>query len=224
MSGERDLLDYVSLGLDVATLVATVAGLGFVIFSLWQSVRQQRVETGPYVRVDIGPTDGIPDQQEVEVYYEDHSQILDFSAGGRGAPSLEIAAWFRDYQTSPLGFALGVTATFLVEVVSLDDESSEVHFVDVEIPYLEFSKCSKVRLVSLPSDSESSVMLSSLSFHDLYDKRHSHVYGERGTNAVHGRLLWLNKPGHYEESTPEGRSRGAGVDYNVGARRGYETS
>ena len=212
----RDLLDYIGLFLEFGTFLVTTLGLGFVVLSLNQSTRQQRIEEGPYVRIDIGLSEGIEDQRTVPVYYEDSSQVLDLR-WNRDDPGLEISAWFRNYQKHPLGFALGVTGTFIVEVPAGDEaDESSAHVIDVEIPYLEFGKCVKVHLASLPSSRESAALLSSLSFYDLYDHRHQHIYGQRSTNALHGRLYWLHTADGTTESTPEGRSRGTGVDYNVG--------
>jgi hypothetical protein len=94
-------------------------------------------------------------------------------------------------------------------------EEHATHQIDVEIPYVEIDKCVRVSLVSLPPEQDALVMLIQLSFYDLYDDLHRHTYGSKGTNALHGRLVWLNVQGE-TESTPEGRSRGEGVDYNIG--------
>ena len=145
-----------------------------------------------------------------EPYYKDLSQFVDLGRNDEG-DHIEIYAWFRNYQVSPLGFALGVQATF---VLKLADEEVPRR-LDVEIPYVEQDKCVELLLVSVPPAIDCTVMLVRLGFQDLHDDRHRHVYGETGTNALHGRLLWVRSAG-MEASTPEGRSRGEGVDYNVG--------
>jgi hypothetical protein len=166
------------------------------------------------VRVDIGPKTGIHDRPGVDAYYEDASQHVDLANPDES--SIEVSVWFRNYQSNDLGFAMGVIATFLVQIS--DDADRAVHFVDVEIPYLEYRKAVKVDLVSVPKSRDVLVMVTSLVFHDFYDQRHEHSYAEEGTNALHGRLVFVANH-EVMESSPEGRSRGTGVDYNVGAIR-----
>lgn len=179
-----------------------------VILALRSNRVQQRTQSGPYVRVDIGPSAGVEDQKDIdEAYYQDSSQLVDLAGGEE--EQTEISSWFRNYQQSALGFALGVTATFLVQ-------GDITHLVDVEIPYLEFGKTVRVGLAAIPTEGDVLVMLMSLAFYDFYDQRHRHVYGQKSTNGLHGRLVWTRTEG-LGESTPEGRSRGDGVDYNVGA-------
>jgi hypothetical protein len=212
MTPERDWLDYASFFLDVVALVVTLGGLGFVVAALRQTGRQQRIEAAPYVRIDIGLKDGIPDRPGVADYYEDTSQKVNLTLPEQ--PSLEVCAWFRNYQSSDLGFAMGVIATFLVELS--DATETSIDFVDVEIPYLEFEKTVKVDLAAVPATKEMLVMVTSLVFYDFYDQYHKHTYGRKSSNGLHGRLVFISNS-EVTESSPEGRSRGKGVDYNVGA-------
>lgn len=203
-------IDYLDLGLQAFTLAVGLGGFAAVLISMSHSRQLQRTQTGPYVRVDIGPSSGIPDADIPAPYYEDSTQGVNLMESDGGGAT-EVSAWFRNYQTAALGFALGVRATFVVDIA--DDPN--VHQLYVEIPYLEHDKCVRITLASMPTLKESSIMLLQLSFYDYYDKLHRHVYGRKGTNALHGRLLWLNQVSGIE-STPEGRSRGEGIDYNVG--------
>lgn len=204
---ERDYIDYIELTVQAIGVLVAIVGLGGVILSLHDNRVQQRTQNGPYIRVDIGPSAGIADRKDVkDEYYEDSSQLVNLT--GDHEHSVEISSWFRNFQSSPLGFALGVRATFLFE-------ADHAERIDVEIPYLEFGKTVRVGLARIPAEGDITATLVSLTFFDLYDHKHIHVYGQKSTNAIHGRLVWVR--GEEAESTPEGRSRGQGVDYNVGA-------
>lgn len=208
MPVDRDSFDYLQLAVQVTGVLVALLGLGGVVLSLRSNRAQQRIQTVPYVRVDIGPTGGIEDQRDIgALYYEDSSQRVDLSGGQD--QSVEISAWFRNYQQSDLGFALGVRASFLIH-------GDTPHQTDVEIPYLEKGKTVRLGMAIIPAVGDVSAMLISLSFYDIYDQKHVHVYGHKSTNALHGRLVWI-RDYEFSESTPEGRSRGQGVDYNVGA-------
>jgi hypothetical protein len=205
----HDTFDYVQLFVQSLGVLVALVGLGGVVLSLKWNREQQRIQNGPYVRVDIGLTKGIPDQKDIknDVYYEDSSQLIDLTRGT--SPSTELSAWFRNYQQNALGFALGVRASFLIQ-------GDTAHQTDVEIPYVEYGKTVRIGLATIPTEGDITAMLISLSFHDFYDQTHTHIYGQKSSNALHGRLVWLRSDSE-DESTPEGRSRGEGVDYNVGA-------
>jgi hypothetical protein len=212
-SDVKDFWDYFSIAVQACTPLVGILGLAGVVYSLKRNREQQRIQAGPYVRIDIGPTAGIEDQRELDVYYADVSQVVDLSHGAEN--TLEISAWFRNYQSEALGFALGVTASFVVEVTEPSVARTRSDQVDVEIPYLEYGKCVRIALARLPIQLELTVILLSVSFYDLYDQLHEHAYGKNSSSAMHGRLVW-QKTDDFEESTPEGRSRGRGVDYNIG--------
>jgi hypothetical protein len=205
---ERDFLDYASFVVSALTLLVTAAGLSFVVFSLKQSGRQQRIEAGPYVRVDIGSaTEVMSDYEKPVPIYHDGRQATNL-ASSENSDSITISAWFRNYQTHPLGMALGVTAVFLVEVGELEPVVN-----DVRIAYLEVGKPVLVDIVQFDRAYDATVQLLSLTFQDFYDEQHEHRFGIAGTNALHGRLIATYEKGVLI-SRPEGRSRGEGVDFD----------
>jgi hypothetical protein len=201
-----ETIDYVTALLSFLSLLATGAGLGFVVRSLNQASEQQRVEAGPYVRVDLGSVDlEMPDFQRPQHHYRSHEQVLDLRSGeGR---SIVLSAWFRNLQTHNLGTAFGVRATFVVEG---DDFEPAVR--QVEIPYLEAGKPVLVDILRCQTSQNPGVILSELRFYDFYDRQHRHQFGSKGTNALHGRLRSVIQDGKIV-SDPEGRSRGHGVEF-----------
>jgi hypothetical protein len=209
MPTERDWVDYASLAVSAFTLLVTFGGLWFVISSLRQAAQQQRVEAGPYVRVDLGSADlHMPDFHAPPVYYTDQTQALHLEREGSDENLVTLSAWFRNYQTHPLGMAFGVVAQILVERIGFDPVISEVR-----IPYLERDKAVLIHVARVNHASTPRITLLSLSFLDFYDRRHEHQYGEKGTNALHGRLVCSVEDGRLI-SVPEGRSRGEGVSFD----------
>src|SRR4051812_43953217 len=113
---EHDWLDYLLATVGMGTLMATVVGLYFVARGLRQSVDQQRVGSGPFVRVDVGSTDeDMGDFKPPAVHYHSVNQAVEVGTQDESSRRTTLTAWFRNYQTHPLGMALGVTAVFLVE-------------------------------------------------------------------------------------------------------------
>lgn len=204
---DRDLLDFVTLAVDISTLAVTGFGLYFVVASLKQAGKQQRIEAGPYVRVDIGsPDEDMPDFIKPEVSYHDFTQASSFILD-EDVEAITISAWFRNYQAHPLGMALGITAVFLIESAEM-----EPVIKDVRIAYLENEKSVLIDLAKIARGQDATVRLLSLSFLDFYDQRHEHTFGGKGTNALHGRLIAVYENGGLT-ARPEGRSRGNGVDF-----------
>jgi hypothetical protein len=111
-----DVFNYVSLLMGGLGLFATVVGLRFVVQSLNQTAAQQRIEAGPYVRVDIGSLDlPLTDFSPPDHHYRGEDQVLEFDRAD--IQSITLSAWFRNLQSHPLGTAYGVRAAFIVEAM-----------------------------------------------------------------------------------------------------------
>lgn len=202
------VLDYVSLFVGGLGLLATIVGLRFVVQSLDQSAEQQRIEAGPYVRVDIGSLDlPMSDFSPPGHHYRSEDQVLNLES--TASSSIMLSAWFRNLQSHPLGTAYGVHATFIVE-----GDEFEPGVTEVAIPYLEHGKPVLVDIVRCTISQNPSVLLSELRFYDFYDRQHHHQFGSSGTNALHGRLRARVQNGKIM-SVPEGRSRGFGVEFGT---------
>jgi len=202
-----DFVDYVTLLIQVVTLATTVIGLIFVVKALHTSQEQQRMEAGPYIRIDLGSvTEDMPGFTKPDTYYRrllpdtNDSTIRDES-------TIEMSAWFRNYQTHSLGLAFTVEAQFLVEVEGADPFVSDVH-----IPYLENGKAVAVDLIAFDRGVRIAVSLLNLSYLDFYDRRYEHVFGTEGTNALHGRLICTFEDGRFRNRA-EGRSMEEGADF-----------
>ena len=179
-----------------------------MVASLKQTGKQQRIEAGPYVRVDIGSLDAdMLDFHRPEVRYRDSMQATSFAQANSGSDVITISAWFRNYQTHPLGMALGISAVFLIETLVAQPLIHEVR-----IAYLEQDKAVLVDIARIDRAQDITVRLLSLSFLDFYDQRHEHQLGAKGTNALHGRLSAAYDSGRLI-ATPQGRSLGKGVDF-----------
>lgn len=81
-----ETLDYVTLLTEVVALLVTAGGLAFVVRSLRQTAEQQRVESGPYIRVDLGSLDlPMHDFSAPDAAYRNRSQMSDLRATKRTA-------------------------------------------------------------------------------------------------------------------------------------------
>jgi hypothetical protein len=200
------VLDYVGILVGVLGLLATIVGLRFVVQSLDQSAAQQRIEAGPYVRVDIGSLDlPMPDFSPPAYHFRSEDQVLNLES--TASSGIILSAWFRNLQSHPLGTAYGVRAAFVVE-----GDEFEPAVTEVTIPYLESGKPVLIDIVRCAISQQPSVLLSELLFYDFYDRQHHHQFGSSGTNALHGRLSARAQDGKIM-SVPEGRSRGFGVEF-----------
>jgi hypothetical protein len=208
MSVSHDWLDYANLAFEIVTFVVTAGGLWLVIAALRKTTEQQRIESGPYVRVDIGSTDvATEDFKPFEAYYRSDSQCSDMAPELGEAEKVTLSAWFRNYQRHPLGMALAVEASFLIEA----DFSGPI-LNQVRIAYLEVDKPVLVDVIKVPRPERARVTLLALTFLDFYDHRHEHQLGEKSSNALHGRLTCIYDNERIQ-ATPAGRSRGKGVDF-----------
>jgi len=206
---DRDLYDILSLALDFLTLFVTAAGLGFVVYSLKQATSQQRVESGPYVRVDIADIDNPGDFAPPPHHFR-RSDLASEISLPIDNEVVTVAAWFRNYQTNDLGMAFGLSATFLVE-----PEGAESFMNKVFIAYLEQGKPVVTDVLRAPGNAEVAVTLISLTYVDFFDHEHAHNHGEKGTNGLHGRLIY-RRSRNTARSVPEARSMAKGVSYEDG--------
>jgi hypothetical protein len=198
------LTDWLSVSLEMVTFLVTAIGLAFVVVSLRQTGEQQRLEAGPYVRVDLGTYDlDMPDFARPDVFFHNHDECVELVS--EYEESVTVVAWFRNYQPHPLGMAFGLTAVF-----SIDTE--EISMVNaVSIPYLEHGKAVAIDIARCSAIAWTELRLIELSFLDFYDRPYEHSHGEHGTNSLHGRLsAFLDSDGLV--AVPEGRARGTGID------------
>ena len=120
-----------------------------------------------------------------------------------------MSAWFRNYQEHSLGMAIGVSAVFLVDTGAVESVLD-----DVFIAYVEGDKPVILDIATVSRSLGATVQLLSVAYVDFYDRRYSHVYGESGTNALHGRMICIVTPESIQ-SMPNARPRGSGVDFEV---------
>ena len=97
----------------VGTFAALTGVIG-IFFQVVQNAGQQRRETGPYVRVDIGPTSGKAATQFVrpDAYIFLSEDYIDVSGDSGATPYVSISAWLRNYQTHPLGVCFTLRTEF----------------------------------------------------------------------------------------------------------------
>jgi hypothetical protein len=204
---ERDTLDYASSLIEVLTFAVTGFGLYFVVTSLRRSSEQQRTEAGPYVRIDVGANAVETDFSPPNVYYRNELHSIDLAPEVGDKEAVTLCAWLRNYQSHPLGMAIAVTASFLIEV-----DGAEPVLNDVRIAYLEHEKPVEVDLVRIRRDATAHATLIKLSFLDFYSHRYEHEYRGKSTNALLGRLQCTYESGQVE-ATPESRPHGKGVEF-----------
>ncbi len=219
MDAGHDLFDYAGLVIGILTFAAAVIGLAAVVLTLRQGNRQERVESGPYIRVDLAAPPGEHSDFEPPAphHHDTATLVRDYAPNLSPEAKRGISAWFRNYQPHQLGVAFSITATFSVGVEILPmaqqgDEGVQVFETKVFIAYLENDKPVCIDLVRFPRNWRVDADLVSLSYFDLYDRKHVHEYGEKGTNALHGRLS-ATYDGTSLASVPEGRPRGRGVQF-----------
>lgn len=193
---------------------ALIAAIG--LFGVWltfsSSAREQRVQWGPYVRVDIGPPDGTGDFASPAPHYRDAKGCIDLAPDASTDRKVTVSTWLRNYQAHPLGFALAASAFFILEVRkdSTGLPRSDVQYHKARLPYLEHSKAVQLDLFTFPQDWEVFVWLGTLEFHDIYQRRHAHEASAENT-ALHGRLSCSYARGSFT-CYPQGRPRGDAVD------------
>lgn len=183
------------VGVDLASSLVTIFGLpialvgvSMVYYQLRASHRAQRLQSDPYVRVDLAPVESwrLPDLQMPAPYYRSAHAVIELRAG---VESVSFCAWFRNLQTSPLGTAYGIRSALVLEVLSAaeGDFALEPVQADVEIPYLETGKPVCLEVFRVPVDWDVAIHIVSLVYANLHDRdvRSNWV---SGPEAWHGRL------------------------------------
>lgn len=211
-------LEHVQAWSTLAAAVVAFGGLTGVIITLRHGRRQQRIASGPYIRVDLGPAEGKTDFKAPAVHFMNTADVYDLARDEGEDEKVSLWTWVRNYQAHPLGFALAVSAFFVLELrkasasQNTGGDTEVVEFFDLRIPYIEAGKPVAVELFKIPRDSEASLWLASLTYYDFYDTRHEHWYGGPSTNALHGRLRCEYLKGSFD-CVPEARPRGRKVEF-----------
>ncbi len=93
---------------------AALMGVMGIYFQIRQNAERQRKETGPYVRVDIGPTvdDTKTPFDKPKTYIFLATDFIDVGSNDSTVPRVSISAWLRNYQTHPLGMCFSVSVGF----------------------------------------------------------------------------------------------------------------
>ena len=189
----------------VGTFSALTGVIG-IFFQIQQNAARQRKETGPYVRVDIGPTveDTMTPFNRPTTYIVLATDFIDVGGGDPGIPRVSISAWLRNYQTHPLGMCFSVSVGFHYRTISPSGET-DVGVELWEIAYLEHGNAVQIELFRLPADWSILVELVYLEYQDFYSQKH--LYIENHSPGIHGRLECLYSPQDGFESTPVARPR-----------------
>lgn len=180
---------------------AALAGVIGIFFQIQQNAARQRKETGPYVRVDIGPTteDTVSPFDKPEAYIILERDFIDVGGDDSTVRQVSISAWLRNYQTHPLGMCFSVSMGFHYRTISPLEETN-VGVELWEIAYLEHGKAVQIELFRLPVDWSISVELVYLEYQDFYAQKH--LYLENHSPGIHGRLECFYSPPDGFESIP----------------------
>lgn len=180
-------LAQVSAGVAAA---ATLALLAAALPDIERNAQDSKVERGPYVRVDVLPARDalVTDMQSRRAYYIEKRRAMRPASPGPG--TVGIAAWFDNYQPNPLGFALRLRATFLMQYDLADGRGDIEEALSLDVPYLEHGKPVKVELCWFPSTWNVRVDLYSLAFTDLFGNEVEIARDDEkvAAHALHGRL------------------------------------
>ena len=184
----------------VGTFLALTGVIG-IFYQVGQNSERQRKETGPYVRVDIGPTAGDTASPFLrpEAYIVLADEYVDIAAGGSEVADIGISAWLRNYQTHSLGMCFTVQAEFNYSAVN----SSGEHFIGSgtwELADLEHGKLVQMQLFRLPLSWSIRVELASLKYQDFYGVHQS--FSPYFSTGIHGRLECSYEPQTGFESIP----------------------
>lgn len=184
----------------VGTFAALMGVIG-IYFQIRQNAARQRKETGPYVRVDIGPTvdDTNTPFKKPKTYIFLKTDFIDVESEDSTVPRVSISAWLRNYQTHPLGMCFSVSVGFHYRTISPSEETN-VGVGLWEIAYLEHGNAVQIELFRVPADWSILVELVYLEYQDFYSQKH--LYMENHSPGIHGRLECLYNPQDGFESTP----------------------
>ena len=127
---------------------------------------------------------------------------------------MSVYGWVSNYQRHPLGFALFVKPLFTVGYGTRTSREQKFAYLEAFVPYLEHNKSVGIELFRMNREHRADVRLVGIEFYDLYDRRHQHWFGDKGTNALHGRLRCDYRDGRFT-SIPGARPRGPKVVYDV---------
>lgn len=150
--------------------------------------RAQRLQSDPYVRVDVAPAEAwrLPDLRMPEPYYRSTHSVVEPRLG---VTSVSFCVWFRNHQTSSLGTAYGIRSALVLEVLGTDDGEPALEPVstEVEVPYLEAGKPVCLEVFRVPAGWDVAIHVVSLVYANLHDRdvRSNWV---SGPEAWHGRL------------------------------------
>lgn len=184
----------------VALGAVAIVGFYLTITGLRVSRRRERVEVEAYIRVDLSPPEGTPDYTApTEFSYRDITDDVD------GVPSIAwdadeegkvIAAWFRNQQMHPLGFALGVAAQVFTEIWNPEGEVTEfLH--KPRISYVEPEGGVRIDLVRFPPDCRARSLLKSIEYRSLYYDASTTKHGRWECQYENGRfrsIPWSDPP------------------------------
>lgn len=200
-------MDNLQVWSTLAAAVIAFLGLGGVIFALQRSRRQQRIEVGPYIRVDVGPTSGVTSDFEApKPYFVGDAEVSDLAPHVGNDQKVILAAWLTNYQPNPLGIAFRVASFFILEARVPGAQAPIYRYVIVRVAYVEHGKPVKIELFKIPADWTATLWLNKLAFSDFYDEYHEHSEG-RNENALHGRLTCTYDDGVFY-CIPEARPAG----------------
>jgi hypothetical protein len=207
------LLEHIQAWATVAATAIAFFGLLGVYLTLREGSREQRIQWQPYIRIDLTPLGGTTvDFKPPDPYFHKTDEARDLAPDST-EEKVGFTAWVRNYQSNPLGVALAVQAFIVVAAAAADVTVTELEYFDLRVPYAEYGKPVAVDLFYFPATWRATATVSLVSYYDLYDRRHQHRLGSRGTNALHGRLTC-----HYEEaafeSQPESWPRGPQVEFD----------
>jgi len=189
----------------VAGSLVAFFGLGGVWITLTRNARQQRVQVGPFVRVDVGAVgaEGGADFTPPDHHFENRATVEDLTGG---EPNISLWAWVSNTQSSELGFAIGVAARFLLEM-KMPGQPIVYRVRDVQVAYVQNGRPVKIELYRVPETATGRISLITLTFYDLYQHRHEHWSGGRSENAIFGRFICEFQNGQCY-SIPEAWPRG----------------
>ena len=204
-NGTPAMLDHVQAWSTLAAAVFAVSGLGGVIWTLRRGRRQQRVQSGPYVRVDVGPTTAATSDFEApkNPHFVSSDDVVDLAPDLDDDQKVSLSAWLTNYQPHPLGTAFRVAAFFVIEVRPHASLVPVYQYSIVRVAYVEHKKPVKIELFRVPGNSTAVLWLSRLAFSDFYDEYYKHYEG-KNENALHGRLTCTYANGNFT-CIPEGR-------------------
>ena len=170
----------------VGTFAALTGVIG-IFFQVRQNAERQRKETGPYVRVDIGPTvsDTATPFTRPKAYVFLDSDYINVAGDDSAIPHVSISAWLRNYQNHPLGMCFTVHTEFHYSARAPSGEPV-IGLGTWDIAYLEQDKPVQIELFRLPQDWSILVELFSLQYQDFNGVQQS--FSEDYSTGIHGRL------------------------------------